>query len=257
LANPLNSSNQPHATVTVHWTTSGEWGVGVGEDDATQRMLAAMATSHGTNSETAQSITYSNVPPGSHSLLLYTVQVPLEFFSMDFQALTFNPDGTTAAVQQRFIRPQNGNEYNASPGFHVVTSDTPATRAVGNTMRLDNLHPGDGRIQLRFFSPDRTQPPPPADPVRGPGLSGLQLLLHTPRVPVQTRIASVSSLQNTASVSFATMSGSRYTVEYTDQLNPSATWTPLLPSVTGNGSPATVSDSSPHLRTRFYRVRIE
>ena len=187
LPHPLNSSNQPHPTITVQWATSGEWRAGVGDDDATQRMFEGMATSVATNEASAQNVVFSGVPAGDHSLLLYTVQVPLEFFNMDFQAITFHADGVVKSVQQRFIRPQNGDEYNASPGFHLVTSDTPATRAVGNTLRFDHLQPEDGRIQIRFFSPDRTQPPPPANPVRGPGLNGLQLLLYP--AGVRTRVA--------------------------------------------------------------------
>jgi hypothetical protein len=255
LPHPLNSSNQPHPTITVQWATSGEWGAGVGDADATQRMFEGLATSVATNEATAQNVVFSGVPPGEHSLLLYTVQIPLEFFNMDFQAITFHADGVVKSVQQRFIRPQNGDEYNASPGFHLVTSDTPATRAVGNTLRFDNLQPEDGRIQIRFFSPDRTQLPPPADPVRGPGLNGLQLLLYP--AGVRTRVARVSYSGSSASVSFATINGLIYTVEHTADLSESVTWIPLLPAVTGTGSPATVVDSSPDPVMRLYRVRVE
>lgn len=255
LPNPLNSSNRPHPTITVQWATSGEWRAGVGDDDATLRMFEGLATSIATNEATAQTVTFSSVPSGNHSLLLYTVQIPLEFFNMDFQAATFGADGTTAAVQQRFIRPQNGDEYNASPGFHLVISDTPATRAVGNTIRFDNLQPEDGRIQIRFFSPDRTQPPPPANPVRGPGLNGLQLLLNPGGL--RNRIRSVSYSGSSASVSFATINGLIYTVEHTEDLSEPVTWTPLLPAVTGTGSPVTVVDSSPYPAMRFYRIRVE
>jgi hypothetical protein len=255
LAHPLNSSNQPHATITVQWATSGEWRAGVGDDDATRRMFQGLATSVGTNEAAAQTVTFSNVPPGNHSVLLYTVQVPLEFFSMDFQAITFGTDGTPRTLQQCFIRPQNGDEYNASPGFHLVTSDTPATRAVGNTLRFDHLQPEDGRIQIRFFSPDRIQPPPPANPVRGPGLNGLQLLLYP--VGERTRVAHVIYSGSSAIVSFATSNGLIYTVEHTEDLNEPVTWTPLLPAVIGTGSSATVVDSSPDPFMRLYRVRVE
>jgi hypothetical protein len=254
LPNPLDSSNQLHPTITVQWATSGEWRAGVGEDDATQRMFEGLATCVATNEAAAQTVTFSNVPPGNHSVLLYTVQVPLEFFSMDFQAVTFGTDGTARTIQQRFIRPQNGDEYNASPGFHLVTSDTPATRAVGNTLHFENLQPEDGRIQIRFFSPDRTQPPPPANPVRGPGLNGLQLLLYPGE---RTRVARVIYSGSSASVSFATSDGLIYTVEHAEDLNEPVTWTPLLPAVTGTGSPMTVVDSSPDPFMRLYRVRVE
>jgi hypothetical protein len=255
VSHPITSSNRPHATISVYWSTSSQWGAGVGDYTPINRMFDGMATSHGTNDATAQSVTFSNVPPGSHSLLVYTVQIPLEFFSMDFQALTFETNGTVASSQRRFIRPENSDEYHVSPGFHLVTSDTPAARTVGNTMRFDNLQPGDGRIQLRFFSADRAQPPPPADPIRGPGVSGLQLLLNP--FGVQTRPGNVVYSGTSASFSYSTIRGFSYTAEYADALGAQANWIPLLPTATGNGSPVTAVDSSPNPRMRFYRVRVE
>jgi hypothetical protein len=255
VAHPLTSSNRPHATITVYWDTSSQWGNAVGDDTPIKRMFDGMATSYGTNEATAQSVTFSNVPPGSHSLLVYSVQIPLEFFSMDFQALTYNSDGTTAVSQRRFIRPQNGDEYRASPGFHLVTAGTPPTLAVGNTLRFDNLQPGDGRIQLRFFSPDRVQPQPPVTTIKGPGVSGLQLLLNP--FGVQPRPGNVVYSETSASFSYPTIRGFSYTVEYTDALGAQANWISLLPTATGNGSAVTAVDSSPNPRMRFYRVRVE
>lgn len=255
LTRPITSSNQPHATISVYWATSSQWGNAVGDDTPIQRMFDGMATSHGTNDATAQSVTFSNVPPGSHTLLVYTVQIPLQFFSMDFQALTFETNGSIAISQQRFIRPENGDEYRVSPGFHLVTSETSETRAVGNTMRFDNLQPGDGRILLRFSSPDRAQPPPPADPIRGPGISGLQLLLNP--FGVQTRSGDVIYSGTSASFSYPTIRGLTYTVEYADALGTLANWTPLLPARVGTGAPATAVDSAANPRMRFYRVRVE
>jgi hypothetical protein len=255
VAHPLTSSNQPHATITVYWATSSQWGASVGDDAPIKRMFDGMATSHGTNDATAQSVTFSNVPPGSHSLLVYSVQHPLEFFSMDFQALTFEANGSVASSQRRFIRPQNGNEYLASPGFHLVSADTPPALAVGNTLRFDNLQPGDGLIQLRFFSPDRAQPPPPANTIRGPGISGLQLLLNP--FGVQTRPSNVIYSGTSAAFSYPTIRGFSYSVEYTDSLAMPPNWTPLLLPVTGTDSSVTAVDSSPNPRMRFYRVRVE
>jgi hypothetical protein len=255
ITHPITSSNQPHATISVYWSTSSQWGNAVGDDTPIKRMFDGMATSHGTNDATAQSITFSNVPPGSHSLLVYAVQIPLEFFSMDFQAHTFEANGSIASSQRRFIRPQNGDEYFASPGFHLVAADTPPALAVGNVLRFDNLQPDDGRIQLRFFSPDRAQPPPPANTIRGPGISGLQLLLNP--FGVQTRLSNIAYSGISASFSYGTISGLSYTVEYTDALGAQANWIPLLPMALGNGSSLTAFDSSPNPRMRFYRVRVE
>jgi hypothetical protein len=178
---PTNSSNAAHPTVVVDWATSGEWGAGTGIEDPTGRMLNGMCASFGTTPATAQTITLSGVPAGRHSLLIYTVQVPLEFFNMNFSVVTHDAGGADV-VQNRFIRPQNADEYNPSPGFILVTSDTAASRGVGNFMRFDNLVPGsDGTIQIRFYSPGRAQPPG-AQPIRGPGVNGFQLVLNAPDV---------------------------------------------------------------------------
>jgi hypothetical protein len=177
----VNSSNQASA-ITLTWATSGEWGVGTGEDDPTQRMLNGMGTSFATTEAGAQTITFNSVPEGNHSLLVYIVQVPLEFFNMDFIVATHDAGGADV-LQRRYVRPQNSDEYNPSPGFVLVTSASAATRSVGNFMRFDNLQPGpDGYLQIRFYSPGRVQPGG-AEPIRGPGVNGFQLLLNPGPVP--------------------------------------------------------------------------
>jgi concanavalin A-like lectin/glucanase superfamily protein/HYR domain-containing protein/Ig-like domain-containing protein len=172
-----NSSNQMHPTITVQWSTSGEWGAGTGNGDPTERMLNGMCTSFSTSEAGAQNVQINGVPAGSHSVLLYAVQVPQEFFNVDFIAVTHDASGADV-VQRRYIRPLNSDEYNPSPGFSLVTSDTAASRGVGNMVRFDHLQPGpDGVIIIRFYSPARVDLPG-GDPIRGPGLNALQLVLN-------------------------------------------------------------------------------
>ncbi len=189
LANPINSSNVANPTITVNWATSGEWGVGTGNSDPTERMFNGMCTSFSTDEGSAVTVTLSGVPSGNHSLLLYTVQVPQEFFNMDFVVVTHDSGGNDV-IQRRYIRPLNADEYNPFRGFFLVPSETPETRGVGSMMRFDNLQPGpDGNILVRFYSPGRVDLPG-GDPIRGPGLNGLQLCLNPPPVgdpPVITR----------------------------------------------------------------------
>jgi len=169
---PTTSDNTPHPSITIQWATSGEWGSGTGNGDPLERMLNGMCTATATSDAGAAVITLSGVPPGNHSVFLYTVQVPQEFFNMDFAVTA---DGVT---QRRYIRPLNSDEYNPIPGFSLVTSESAATRGVGNFMRFDNLSPGaSGIIEIRFFAPGRVDLPG-GDPVRGPGLNGLQLVLN-------------------------------------------------------------------------------
>ena len=177
MALPMNSSNQPNPTITLNWATSGEWGAGTGNTDPTERMLNGMATTFSTSEAGAQSATWSGVPPGSHSVLVYMVQVPQEFFNIDLIAVTHDAAGAEV-LQRRYIRPLNSDEYNPSPGFSLVTADSAAERSVGNMVRFDNLQPGsDGVIQIRFYSPARVDLPG-GDPIRGPGVNAMQLLLN-------------------------------------------------------------------------------
>jgi hypothetical protein len=182
LANPINSSNVANGTITISWAASGEWGVGTGNQDATERMFNGMATSFSTDGAGPQTVTFSGVPSGSHSLYVYSVQVPKEFFNMNFTVTTHDSGGSDV-TQQRFIRPMNTDEYNPNPGFYLVTATDAASRGVGTMLRFDNLQPGpDGVIQLSFYAPGRAQPPG-AQPIRGPGVNGMQLLLNPPPPP--------------------------------------------------------------------------
>jgi hypothetical protein len=168
---------------------------------------------------------------------------------MDFQIITFRADGTVKSVQPRFIRPENGDEYNSAPGFRLVTSDTPETRAVGNTVRVDNLQPEDGRIQIRFFSPDRFTPPAPAEQFRGPGMSGLQLLLRSsPVVPLQILMVRPNQMLLSWPVT-----ASNFTLEATEMLR-APDWRPVLeqPTLQGDHFELRLPFSKPQ---EYFRLR--
>ena len=204
LVNPTNSNNQLDPTITVTWQTSGEWGAGTGEGDPTERMLNGMVTTFSTTESAAQSVVFSGVPPGNHSLILYTVQVPLEFFNVDFVVTTHNEGGDV--VQRRYIRPQNADEYNPLPIFSLVTADDPSERQVGNTIRIDNIEPGlDGIIEVKFYAPGRIDLPG-GDPIRGPGLNAMQLVLDAPAGAQAPEITQQPASANT-------IAGSCFTLE--------------------------------------------
>ena len=66
-------------------------------------------------------------------------------------------------------------------------------------------------------------------------------------------ISSVSRTGSVASVSFTSISGYNYTLEYKDALtNP--LWTPILPAQPGTGGVLMLTDSAATNRIRFYRV---
>ena len=79
------------------------------------------------------------MPPGNHSVFIYTVQVPQEFFNLDF-AVTAG-----GVTQRRYIRPLNSDEYNPIPGFSLVTSDTAALAASKDTIKWEEAVSADKR----------------------------------------------------------------------------------------------------------------
>jgi len=76
------------------------------------------------------------------------------------------------------------------------------------------------------------------------------------RVLTPPTITKITQTGSTASVSFTTVNGLTYTVEYKNSLSDS-TWTAILPSATGTGTAVTAIDASATLPTRVYRVRTE
>jgi hypothetical protein len=74
--------------------------------------------------------------------------------------------------------------------------------------------------------------------------------------PPPTTISSVGVSGNNASLSFPTVSGLSYTLEYKITLSDAA-WIPILPGIVGNGGPGTLSDPAATNATRFYRIHIQ
>ena len=103
-----------------------------------------------------------------HSLLVYTVQAPLEFYDLDIEVEDAN------GTHNRFSRPQNSDEYNPSPNWVVVTAESASDRSIGNMLRFDNLKPSNGEVIIRGFTPSGQGV--------GPGVNGIQVLLNTDNV---------------------------------------------------------------------------
>ena len=70
---------------------------------------------------------------------------------------------------------------------------------------------------------------------------------------IPATIISITKTGTTASISFTTVTGQSYTVEYKNTLNDSS-WTQLLPALSGTGAVITKNDTSATVPTRIYRV---
>ena len=171
-AAPVNSNNEEVSGIGIEFTTDGTWGVGTGDGNPTQRLLNGMVRTNTKDPEIDEfpEVAFFGVPAGSHTVILYSVQVPLEFYDMNVEVEGGN------GTQQRFIRPQNSDEYNPSPGFVLVTADSAENRSVGNMMIFSGVEPtATGEILVRFWANNGDG--------QGPGLNGIQLVLDPPAAP--------------------------------------------------------------------------
>ncbi|HIG28758.1 MAG TPA: hypothetical protein EYQ50_13540, partial [Verrucomicrobiales bacterium] len=192
----LKDSNNDDSAVIIDFTADGTWGSGTGEDTPTTRMLNGILRVAGTDFDSdAATMFISGVPAGNHSLIFYSVQVPLEFFNMAYEVSYFDAD-FNEVKKTLYMRPQNSDEYNPSPGFIRVEAETIETQSVGNMVRFDNIAPSDGTITVRMISPARAQPAGSSDAIRGPGLNGMQILLNAEAPPLPATLASQPSSTN-------------------------------------------------------------
>jgi hypothetical protein len=132
---PLYDSDGNDSTMTVSYSSTGTWGSGTGVDTPTQRLLNGTIGETGPGSDTT--VTFNNVPDGSHSVLVYTVAPPLHF-----QKASYKITGTTEETY--YIREMNSDEYNAAPGFYRGVSKDVNNATIANFVRFDNVHPSGG-----------------------------------------------------------------------------------------------------------------
>ncbi|MFL2921125.1 MAG: hypothetical protein ACJ0BN_01765 [Limisphaerales bacterium] len=116
--------------------------------NATGRMLNGMVRTDAASLDpwmtSPSEIALYGLPAGTHSLIVYTVQVPLEFYTLDLEVEDSN------GTQRRYLRPENSDEYKPSPNFRLVTSEESSERSVGNMAIFRGLSPQNGEVTLRF-----------------------------------------------------------------------------------------------------------
>jgi len=157
---PLLDSDGNESTMYFNWVSGGTWGSGTGVDAPVSRMLNGLVGANGPGN--IGTFTFSDVPAGNHSLIVYSVSPPLQF-----QVVSFNVGNTTY-----FMRSLNSDEHNAAPGFYRGTSTDRNNPTVGNFVRFDNVQAVGGQIILS------TETLTPGFD-RQTGVNGLQLILNS------------------------------------------------------------------------------
>jgi hypothetical protein len=198
---PFTDSDNKESTIYVEWQSNGAWGAGTGDATATQRMLNGLIYA---NAGTTANVTFGNVPDGTHSIIAYIVNIPLQF-----QQANFWVTGQTS--QTNYIRSMNADEYNAAPGFYRGASTDPNNRTVASYVRFDNVRPSGGIITLSWDTL-------PAQFDRGSALNAVQLILNSsaagaPPVITADPQPTVGATNTTVSLS-VTATGSNLTYQW-------------------------------------------
>jgi len=163
LPDVLNDSSNNASTITFSFTTSGTWGAGVGSDQPVQRLLNGLAGAQNTGNGD-QTMSFHNVPAGSHALLVYSISPPAQF-----QEVSFAVPGQQTIYQ----RTMNSDEYKPAPGFYRSTSTIAASPSIGDFVRFDGVHPdANGDVTLTFHVLTAAD--------RQTGVNAIQLALNAP-----------------------------------------------------------------------------
>jgi hypothetical protein len=168
MADVLVASDGNPTDITFEYATSGNWGAGVTTDSPTptQRMLNGIAGAGSAQAE-PMTMTFHNVPAGTHSLLVYAISPPLQFQTVSYKISTPNLPTTY------YVDVMNSDQYKPAPGFYRATSTSQAAPTLANFIRFDNITlAAAGDVTMSF------------NVVRGSGQStgvnALQLLLNSP-----------------------------------------------------------------------------
>jgi hypothetical protein len=161
-----NSNNQTSDGVTVSFASSGEWGAGTGDIIPRQRLLNGLIYA---NPGSVGTVTFSNVPAGEHSVIAYTVGIPLQFQDQDYTII----GQTTRSV---YTTQMNADQYNPNPTWVRGTSPDPSVRTLANYVRFQNVQPaGDSTITLNWSTATTGFD-------RGVAINAIQLLINPPPV---------------------------------------------------------------------------
>jgi hypothetical protein len=165
----LVDSDNSASTITVQFASSGTWGAGTGNINPQQRLLNGLIYDN-PGGEPGQ-IQFQNVPPGEHTVIAYTVGIPLQFQEQNYWIVDAASGQT---LRQIYTLQMNADQYNPNPVFIRGTSPDPDSRTLANYVRFDKLQPDSaGNITLRWTTTTTGFD-------RGVAINAAQLLLNPP-----------------------------------------------------------------------------
>ena len=156
--------------ITLDFASSGNWGAGTGDANPTQRMLNGLVHSR---PNAKSHVEFQEVPDGSHTLIIYTVGIPLQFQNQ-FYRLAGEDEGDDRVV---YTDAMNADQYNPIQRFFRGTSTDPNNRTLSNYVRFDNVKPVEGIVRFEWGTTTTGFD-------RGVAVNAVQLILNNPALDI-------------------------------------------------------------------------
>jgi hypothetical protein len=133
----LLDSDGDASAITFDWQAAAAASSGVGTNAVTDRLLNGLVGSADTGTNT---FTFSNVPRGSHSLIVYALAPDL----------FIEPTEYSVAATTYLMRVMSRDEYKDTPGFYRSAATDFNAPMIGDFVRFDGIEPdASGKIVLR------------------------------------------------------------------------------------------------------------
>ena len=154
--------------VTLDFASGGNWGAGTGDANPTQRLLNGLI-----RARTDAHIEFQEVPDGNHTLIVYTVGIPLQFQNQYYR-LVGEDEGSDRVI---YTDAMNADQYNPIQRYFRGTSTDPANRTLSNYVRFDNVKPVDGYVRFEWGTTT-------VGFDRGVAINAIQLILDNPALEI-------------------------------------------------------------------------
>jgi len=155
--------------VAIDFASGGNWGAGTGDANPTQRLLNGLLQARG-----EAHIEFQEIPDGNHTLIVYTVGIPLQFQNEYYKLVGEDEDSDRII----YTEAMNADQYNPIQRYFRGTSEDPNNRTLSNYVRFDNVKPVEGYIRFEWGTTT-------AGFDRGVAVNAIQLILDNPALDIE------------------------------------------------------------------------
>ena len=155
--------------ITLDFASAGNWGAGTGDANPTQRLLNGTLVARGGDAH----IEFQEVPDGNHTLIAYTVGIPLQFQNEYYKLVGEDEDSDRVI----YTEAMNADQYNPIQRYFRGTSTDPNNRTLSNYVRFDNVKPVEGYVRFEWGTST-------VGFDRGVAINAIQLILDNPALEI-------------------------------------------------------------------------